>query len=153
MTDLDKLLEAIAKLDTPEKCETFEKNAIRQGRPDLAAAARKRAIEIRALAYGAKTQAEHECLEAIYAYEKVLSAKNRRRTPASRTWPMVKRHGILGAVERAVNRKEETVGYTALAEMGLQDYAFEAVILRYPNLFSAKAVAYSKARMSAHQSD
>jgi hypothetical protein len=50
---------------------------------------------------------------------------------------MVKRHGILGAVERAVNRKDETIGYTALVEMGLEDYAFEAVVMRYPKSFFA----------------
>jgi hypothetical protein len=147
MIDSDKMLDSIANLETREKCETFEKNAIRHGRPDLAIAARRRALEIQAIAYGATTQAERECLEAIYAYEQVLSSKNKRRTNASRTWPMVKRHGILGAVERAVNRKLETVGYSALSDMGLQDYAFEAVILRHPDLFSVEAVAQSKARM------
>jgi len=60
---------------------------------------------------------------------------------------MIKRHGIIGAVERAVNRKRETVGYTALIEMGMQDFAFEAVVDRYPNLFSPEAVARARARM------
>jgi hypothetical protein len=148
MAGTEKLLESIAKIDTVGKCETFEKNAIKKGRPDLAVAARKRAVEIRATGYGAKSQAERECLEAIYAYEQVLSAKNQRKTSASRTWPMVRRHGIIGAVERAVNRKDETVGYSALVEMGLQDYAFEAVVVRYPKLFSAEALAQSQARIA-----
>ena len=130
MADTEKLLEQISKLETVQQCETFEKNALKNGRPDLAVAARKRVVEIRAATYGAKSQAERECLEAIYAYEQVLSAKNQRKTPASRTWQMVKRHGIIGAVERAVNRKDETLGYTALVEVGLRDYAFEAVVVR-----------------------
>jgi hypothetical protein len=62
---------------------------------------------------------------------------------------MVKKYGILGAVERAVNRKVETAGYTALVEMGLKDYAFEAVVVRYPTLFSSEAVAHSIARINA----
>lgn len=146
--DTGKLLQYIAKLETVDKCETFEKNAIKNGRAELAVACRKRALEIRAAAYGAKSQAERECLEAIYAYEQVLSAKNGRKTPASRTWPMVKRHGIIGAVERAVNRKDETVGYTALVDIGLQDYAFEAVVVRYPELFSAEALAQCQSRIA-----
>jgi hypothetical protein len=104
-------------------------------------------VELRALAHGAKSQTERECLEAIYAYEEVLTAKNGRRTRASRTWQMIERHGILGAVERAVNREAETAGYTALLEMGLQDYAFEAVVVRHPELFTPETVQRSQSRV------
>jgi hypothetical protein len=38
---------------------------------------------------------------------------------------MINRHGNIGAVERAVNRPTETQGYTALVEMGLEDYALK----------------------------
>ena len=61
---------------------------------------------------------------------------------------MIDRHGIIGAVERAVNRSAETAGYRALIEMGLEDYAFEAVILRHPDVFSTKAVEHSRMRRS-----
>ncbi|MHB8413785.1 MAG: hypothetical protein ACYDDA_12095 [Acidiferrobacteraceae bacterium] len=139
--------ERVAKLKTPAECERFAKNARERDRPDLADEARKRAVALRAEAYGATSDAERECLEAIYAYEEVLTARNGRKTKASRTWQMIKRHGILGAVERAVNRPEEAVGYTALLEMGLQEYAFEAVVVRYPDLFSSEAVQRSRARL------
>jgi hypothetical protein len=138
----------ISKLKTPEECEIFEENVTQRGHADLAVAARKRAIELRALAFGAKTDAERECLEAVYAYERVLTQKNRKTTRASRTWQMIKRHGIIVAVERAVNRPEETAGYRALLEMGLGHYAFEAVVLRYPDLFSAEAVARCRSRIA-----
>jgi len=137
----------IKKLKTPESCEQFAKNAERLNRPDLAKEAHRRAVELRAELHGAKTQAEKECLEAVYAYERILTARNRRTTRASRTWQMIKRRGILPAVERAVNRPHETAGYTALLEMGLEDYAFEAVIVRYPDLFSNEAVQRSKERI------
>jgi hypothetical protein len=139
--------EKVTRLKTPEECERFAKNALERNRRDLADEARKRSVELRAEAYGAKTRAERECLEAIYAYEEVLTAKNGRKTRASRTWPMIKKHGILGAVERAVNREAETAGYTALLEMGLQDYAFEAVVVRYPELFSPETVQRSRTRV------
>jgi hypothetical protein len=60
-------------------------------------------------------------------YKEALSVKRGRRTPATRTWQIIKRHGILGAAERAVNRTKETSGYTALAEIGMRDFAFEEV--------------------------
>lgn len=138
----------IKKIDTPEKCETFAQNALVQGREDLAKEARERAVQLRAEAHGAKTDAEKEALEAVYAYEEVLTLKNGKKTKASRTWQMIERHGIIGAVERAVNRSAETQGYTALIEMGLEDYAFEAVILRYPSVFSREAVNISQQRVA-----
>ena len=87
-------------------------------------------------------------MSASYAYEEILTSKNGRRTRANRTWQMIKRHGILGAVERAVNREEEASGYTALCEMGLQDYAFEAVIVRHPKCFSPETVQRAKERIT-----
>src|SRR3972149_2386860 len=139
--------ESVKKLKTPDDCERFAKNAVERGRPDLVQEARKRAVELRAESYGAKSQAERECLEAVYAYEEILSAKNGKKTKASRTWQMIKKHGILPAVERAVNRPQETAGYTALLEMGLEDFAFEAVVVKYPDLFSKEAVTRCKERI------
>ena len=143
--------ERVKRLDTPEKCEIFARNATKKGREDLALEAKQRAVELRAESYGAKSQAEKEALQAIYAYEEVLTKKNGRRTRANRTWQMIKRHGVIESVERAVNRPTETQGYTALAELGLQDYAFEAVILRYPELFSEAAIKISRERLAAWQ--
>lgn len=139
----------VAKLVTPEECLSFEKNALLRNRPDLAKEARRRAIQLRAEKYGAKTDAERECLEAVYAYERVLTDKNGKNTRANRTWQMIERHGIIPAVERAVNRPTETVGYTALVEKGLEDFAFEAVILRHPQHFSHEAIARSRERVAA----
>lgn len=51
-------------------------------------------------------------------------------------------------IERAVNREVEAVGYTALLEMGLQDYAFEAVVVRHPDLFSPEAIQHAKGRVN-----
>ena len=137
----------VKNLDTPRKCEIFAKNALLKDREDLAKQAKERAIELKAEAYGAETLAEKEAIKAIYAYEEVLSANNGKKTRASRTWPMIQKYGIINAVERAVDRKNETKGYTALLEMGLEAYAFEAVILRYPELFSDSAVEISQRRM------
>ena len=92
--------ERVRNLRTPKECEIFAKNVTDRGRPDLALEANKRAVELRAEAHGAKTEAEAEALKAVYAYEEILSRKNRRRTKASRTWQMINRHGIIGAVDQ-----------------------------------------------------
>lgn len=148
---LDTKVEAmdprVSRLKTLVECANFAKNARDRGAPELADQARRRAVELRAEAHGVTSEIERECLQAVYAYEEVLSAQKGKRQPASRTWQMIRRHGILPAVERVVARKEESSGYTALVEMGLTDFAFEAVILRHPEAFSPEAVARSKARM------
>ena len=141
--------ERVKRIKTPEDCEKFARNAIERGYGGLAIEAGQRAVELRAEKYGAQSAAEKEAVQAVYAYEEVLTKKNGKRTRASRTWQMIKRHGILEAVERAVNRTTETQGYTSLIEMGLEEYAFEAVILRYPELFSKEAVAISEERLSS----
>lgn len=138
----------VSALTTPEDCEAFARNCAERGRLDLAQQARARAVELRALTHGATTDAEREALAAVYAYEEILSQRRGKKTRASRTWQMIKRHGVLQAVERAVNRPEETAAYTALVEMGLQDYAFEAIVVKYPALFSAEAVTRCKARIA-----
>ena len=138
----------IAKLKSPADCAAFAKNALVRGHPELAEQARRRAVDIRAEAHLATSPVELECLQAIYAYEEVLSATKGRRQSASRTWQMIERLGILPAVEKVVARKSEATGYTALVAMGLSSLAFEAVVLRHTEHFSADAVARSKERMA-----
>jgi hypothetical protein len=145
--------ERVQRIKTAELCEIFAGNAKKRGRPDLAQEAKVRAVELKAAEYGAKSEAETEAIQAVYAYEEVLSKKNGKRTRASRTWQMIKRRGIIESVERAVNRESVTQGYTLLAEMGLEDFAFEAVILRHPELFSDEAIAKSRQRLSAWESE
>ena len=139
--------ERIKRLDTPRKCEIFARNAINHGRPDLALEANQRAVELRAEEHNAETTAEIEALQAVYAYEELLFKKNGKRHRASRTWQMIKRHGIIEAVERAVKRDSAPQGYTILVEMGLEQHAFEAVILRHPEVFSDEAILISKERL------
>ena len=140
--------ERIQHLNTPENCEKFAQNAARLGRPDLALEAKRRAVELRAEKPGAKTQAEKEALQAVYAYEAVQSKLKGRKFTANRTWQMIKRRGVIGAVEAAVNRAHETEGYRALAEMNMKDMAFEAIVLRYPELFSSETVDRAIERMA-----
>ncbi len=141
----------ISKLTTPEECEQVALNVGARD-PELARKARRRAVELRAAAHGATSEAEREALEAVYAYEKVLSEKHGKNVRASRTWPMIERHGIIMAVERAVNRSQGTAGYKALVDMGMQDFAFEAVICRHPSVFNPEALKRSQDRLKEWES-
>jgi hypothetical protein len=132
--------------ERPKNASSLLKN-VENRLPELAQAARRRVVELRAKRHGATNAAEEEALQAVYAYERVLCRQRGKIVRASRTWQMIERHGIIPAVERAVNRKEVTSGYKALVEMGMPDFAFEAVVCRHPTLFSAESLKRSQERM------
>jgi hypothetical protein len=77
----------------------------------------------------------------------VRSTKS-RRAHATRTWRSIKRHGILATVERVVSRARPTLGYAALVEAGMNDFTFEAVVLRHSSLFAPETVERAKQRTS-----
>ncbi len=139
--------ERVAKLKTPKDCEQFAINVEARGKPELARAARRRAIELRALEHNAHSDPEREALQAVYAYERVLSENAGKKIKATRTWQMIKRYGLILAVEHVVSRRKEAKGYTALVKMGMEDMAFEAVVVRHPEVFSGEAVERSRARL------
>ena len=143
----EQMDERIARLDTPEACQRFAKNAEARGHPGLAREARRRATEIRAGQHGAELEVEKEALQAVYAYEEILTQKNGKRTRASRTWQMINRHGILRAIERTVDRESDAAGYLTLVEMDMTDLAFEAVVLRHPDNFSSETVERARQRL------
>lgn len=129
-------------LKTAEECQKIAKIF-----SDLSNYARLRSVELRAIEHGFKEEVEFELLKVLYAYEDVLTKKNNRKTPAARTWQMVKRDGIIKAAEKAVNREADAMGYQVLADMQMKDLTFEAVIIRYPKYFSKEAVIKSKSRL------
>ena len=61
---------------------------------------------------------------------------------------MIKRYGILAAVDRVVSRPDDATGYTALIKMGLRQFAFEAVVVRHPEAFTPAAVERSRGRVA-----
>ena len=137
----------IPKCSSPERYEQYALNVEAQS-PEKAQEARRQAVRMRAEQRGAKTDAERECLEAIFAYEWTLFKKHNKRQRASYTWRMVSERGIIPAVEHAVTRAKETSGYRGLEAEGMLEMAFEAVVLRHPEMFSAAAVAKSDERLT-----
>lgn len=144
---MSTLAEKIAQLPDVDSCERFARNAAERRRDDLCQLAYQRAIELGAKSHGETTIVERECLKAVYAYERVRTQKNGRTTRATRTWQMIDRHGILRAVERVVKRPQDATGYSTLVEMGMQELAFEAVVLRHPSSFSDETIKRSRQRL------
>ena len=90
---------------------------------------------------------EKEALQAVYAYEEILTQKNGKHTRASRAWQMINRHGILRAIQQAVDRDSDATGYLTLVERDMTGLAFEAVVLRHPDNFSSETVERARQRL------
>lgn len=139
----DKIMKLVGHLKTPEDCEQVALN-VEAKQPAFAIAARRKAIEIKASTHKATTEAEEHALQAVYAYERVMTLERGRKTRATRQWNMITRLGIIVAVESIVKNPTGSAGYEALVKMGMHDMSFEAVVLRHSDVFSVEAVAQSK---------
>jgi len=138
--------DVLSKLKTPESCEQYATN-VESRHPDLALAARRQAVALRAARHGATSDVEQAAWRAVYAYERARSLEAGKTIRASRTRSMIERLGALAAVERIVTRRQESMGYQTLAAMGMLDMAFEAVVIDHPDAFSAEALVRSRQRL------
>ena len=139
----------VERLRTPAECESFAKNALARHHPELALQARRKAIDLQVSTHETGSAVEAEGLAAVYAYEALLSRRNGKKTRATATWQAIKRYGIIEAIQRALNRPPDEPGVVTLRDLGLEDLAFEALVIRHEASFSAAAIQLSKARVAA----
>jgi hypothetical protein len=139
----------VERLRTPAECEIFAKNAVARNHPELALQARRKAIDLQVSTHETGSAVEAEGLAAVYAYEALLTRRNGKKTRATGTWQAVKRYGIIEAIQRAVNRPADDTGTVTLRDLGMEDLAFEALVIRHEASFSAEAIQASKERLAA----
>jgi hypothetical protein len=138
----------VERLRTPAECAIFAKNATARNHPDLALEAQRKAIYLQASTHATDSAAAAEGFAAVYAYEALLTRKNGKKTRATATWQLVKRHGIIEAVQRSVRRPPAATGELTLRDLGLEDLGFEAVVARHEASFSEEAIKVAKARLA-----
>lgn len=134
--------ERVARLATLKEIDLF----IRETQ-ELLKQARRRRVELRAAAKNPSSRVEVEAYEAIFALEEILYQKHGKKIAASRTWPMVRKYGIIKTIERLVMKKADSYGYRVLVDMGMKDRCFESIVLRHPDVFDVKAVARARERL------
>lgn len=139
--------ERIARLKSSKDARTFAKNARERGHMDLESDALQRARELQANEEGYSSPAQQAVAIALYAYEEHQSTVKGRPFRASRTRQMFASHGPLVSAERMVMTRQPSMGYGVLEEAGLQELSFEAIIVRFPEEFSAHAVEFARARL------
>lgn len=139
----------INRLKTPQECEIFSKNVTERGFPELAARARRRAVQLQAASHDVHSEAERDGLQAVYAYEQTLSAARRKRTRATGAWRIIKSRGIIEAIRSLANRQAGEIDYANLRETGMQDLAFESIVVKHAAAFDAETVRRCEDRLAA----
>jgi hypothetical protein len=137
----------IAAYTDPADLRTLMLNAKRLGRDDVWREAFRRLCSLE----GAdQTDPLHrDFYETLAAYEQLLTQKNGRATRAARTRLKLKTKGVVQCLEDWAISKAPTEGYELLVASGLTELTGERLVLKYPEKFSAEAIAAAKARLEA----
>jgi len=131
--------ELVLRIKDPELCYVFARNARNRGRPELALQAYRRAVDLRAEQHDTASEAERSALRAIYAYEEALSYIKGKRTRATGTWQLVNRHGVLAALFKRLESRDNEDVLPVLQELGMEDYSFNAVYEAHRDAFGQLA--------------
>jgi hypothetical protein len=131
--------ELVSRIKEPALCYVFATNANKRGHPELALQAMRRAADLRAEKHDVESEAEMAALRSIYAYEEALSHIKGKRTRATGTWQLVNKHGVLTAVAKRLESRDNDHIIEALKELGMEDYSFEAVYKMHSDAFAAEA--------------
>ncbi len=129
----------VMRINKPELCYVFAKNAIDRGHPELALQAYRRAVDLRAAQHVTDSDAEEAAIRAIYAYEEALSYRKGKRTRATGTWQLVNRKGVFSALAQRIQSRSTPDLTPVLIELGMEDYSFSATIKAHPQAFEALA--------------
>lgn len=109
----------------------------------------RRAIQLQAAGHDVQSEAERDGLQAVYAYEQTLSAARRKRTRATGAWRIIKSRGVIEAIRSLANRQAGEIDYANLRETGMQDLAFESIVVKHAAVFDAETVRRCEDRLAA----
>jgi len=87
---------------------------------------------------------EREFYSTLAAYEELLADKHGRRQPAARTRQKLKNQGFIACLEDWALSAKRTDGFNALVDSGQVELTGEHLVTKYPDRFSAKAVANAR---------
>jgi hypothetical protein len=141
MADFD-----VKKPKTPADCRNFMKNARKKGLEDLYALAFRRLCD-----HEARQDPDPIVVEfwrAITALEEVRRAKHGKTVQANRTRRKVQKDGVMATIEALVLAKKPSDGFNWLVDANLAELTAEHIVTRYPEHFSAQALAAAKARLT-----
>ena len=93
---------------------------------------------------------EREFYETLAAYEQLLTEKNGRKTPASRTRQKLANKGLNQCLEDWAVMSKPTGGFELLVKNGLAELTGEYLVIKYRSQFSEKAIAAAQRRLDEY---
>ena len=141
----------VSKLKNAEECRTVMRRAQERGLSDVYDMAFKRYCEL----VGAENDDPNDPLirdfyKTLAAYEQLLTEKNGKNTPASRTRQKISNKGVLQSLVEWTRGRAETNGFKLLVERGLPEFTGEYLVIRYSNRFPDDVVELARNRLSEH---
>jgi len=114
MSNATETIARIRRLKTPEECRNVAANAQKAGREELVPECLLREAELLAArkAVPGQTELERRLVRDMCLIEQ-LSGKR-----LTRTWPMIRRHGFIGTVERIVTKRGPSSGFDLAVKNG-----------------------------------
>jgi hypothetical protein len=88
--------------------------------------------------------------ETLAAYEQLLTEKNGRNTPATRTRQKLANKGVHLSLVEWTRGKIETNGFTLLVDAGMPEYTGEYLVARYADRFPPDVVQLARERLESH---
>jgi hypothetical protein len=88
--------------------------------------------------------------ETLAAYEQLLTEKNGRNTPATRTRQKLANKGVHISLIEWTRGKIETNGFTLLVDAGMPEYTGEYLVARYADRFPPDVVQLARERLESH---
>jgi hypothetical protein len=88
--------------------------------------------------------------ETLAAYEQLLTEKNGRNTPATRTRQKLANKGVHLSLVEWTRGKIEINGFTLLVDAGMPEYTGEYLVARYADRFPPDVVQLARERLESH---
>ena len=136
----------VSDYTTASELRSLMDNAKRLGRQDVWNDAFRRLCHLQGLDQSDPLHCAF--YQTLAAYEQLLTEKNGRNTPASRTRQKLRNKGVVQCLEDWAVSRVPTDGYNLLIQQGMPELTGEYIVLRYPNRFSERAQVAARDRLS-----
>ena len=144
VTDYSRQFAFIDGCDNPESLRNLIERAKAEGAPVVAEAAFKKLVGL--VPAEQPGTVEYDFWVTVNAFEEVLKQERGRTTRLSRTRQKVGRVGVVQTLEDWAEGGK-TEGFDMLIERDMPELTGEAIVLRHPEHFSAKALAAARKRL------
>ncbi len=131
----------------PQKLRTIMENARTQKNEAAYRAAFKRLCEVQGMNY--EDPLHQDFYKVLAAYEQLLSEKNQRNQPASRTRQKLARHSVEKCLADWALSTQPTQGFDMLIANGMADLTAEYLVVKYAERFEQKVIEAAKNRLTA----